>query len=279
MVAANNSPNDLARSACTVLDLAISLFDKAPAAHPVVRNGLVSPAIFFRDIFSLYDPQSIILRLRERSRTFVIEDTCRRTKTVVEPIEPVKVEEVEEALSAIGGENRVVKKPLQQLQERYPSIPSANDTPIKDCGIPSPIATIDGSVAVPTSLLPFPSHIGVGDTSLLQYLESLIPSQVHDPTPHANLPIDISNYQSEASIDSLYHEVFPSFGSAQWGIAPSSWSTVDWANLDIPENFDFDVDTATNPVADGGDDMILDAWNFILEEPRSKHNDNGVNYY
>lgn len=190
----------------------------------------------------------------------------------------MKVEEVEEALSAIGGENRVLKKPLQQLQERYPSIPSANDTPIKQCGIPSPIATTNGSVAAPTSVLPFPSHIGVGDTSL-QYLESLIPSLVHDSTLHVNMPNDIANYQSEASIDSLYHEVFPSFGPAQWGMAPTSWSTMDCANLDIPENFDFDIDAASNPVADGGDDMILDAWNFILEEPRSKHNDNEVNYY
>lgn len=184
----------------------------------------------------------------------------------------MKVEEVEEALSAIGGENRVVKKPLQQLQERYPSVPSANDSPLKQCGIPSPTATTNGSVTAPPSVLPFPSNIALEDTSL-QNLESLISYQVHDPTPHANLPNDISNYQNEVTINSLYQEVFPSAGPGEWDMAPSSWSTVDWANLDIPEKFDFDIDPATNLVVDGGDDMMLDAWNFILEEPRSEHND------
>lgn len=186
------------------------------------------------------------------------------------------MEDVEEALSAIGGENRVVKKPLQQLQERYPSIPSASETPLNQYGTPSPIATTNGSVAVPSSALPPLSNIGVGES--LHYLESLIPSQMPDSTP-ANLPNDISKYQNDVSIDSLYQEVFSGSGPAQWDMAPSSWSTMDWANIEIPENFDFDIDAVTNPVVDGSDDMILDAWNFILEEPRSKHNDNGVYYF
>lgn len=62
-----------------------------------------------------------------------------------------------------------------------------------------------------------------------------------------------------------------------WDTGTSSWAqTLDWSNLNIPTNFDFDIGPSNDIPVEAGDDMVQDAWNFVLQElHHPKYSDNG----
>lgn len=72
----------------------------------------------------------------------------------------------------------------------------------------------------------------------------------------------------------------PAFVEGVWDMGTSLGTQIDWSNINIPSNFDFDIGPPDHVPVEAGDDMVQDAWNYVLQElHHPKYSDNeGFNF-
>lgn len=213
----------------------------------------------------------------------------------------MKTEDIEQVLSAIGGENRVVRaivhgnndllrtktpSPLKPFTDGkfYEQLEFISPLSIasKDSSLPDPMprdrsqsqALVAGTPTLPNTVQLSAYEDTCSTISPSQLLEGMMPSQGHDRAPiyntHNNMP------KNDSSTPAGFLQERELAGTALNGWDTESWPSMDWNNLDIPTYFDFDIDSSILPPSSGGDNVIQDAWNMLLDEPKLKYGSNGL---
>lgn len=110
-----------------------------------------------------------------------------------------------------------------------------------------------------------------------QSSQNLLPSHNLNSTPSTNSINDMSRQEHGLPARPLPPDTHSASAEGAWDTGTSSWAqTLDWSNLNIPTNFDFDIGPPNDIPVEAGDDMVQDAWNFVLQElHHPKYSDNG----
>lgn len=113
--------------------------------------------------------------------------------------------------------------------------------------------------------------------AVYQSSQSLLPSRNFNSTPSFDSINGMSNQEHGLPVEPLPPDTLLASAEGTWDIGTSTWAqTLDWSNLNIPTNFDFDIGPPDDNPVEAGDDMVQDAWNYVLQElHHRKHSDNG----